>query len=278
MSTVGQSVRVDVAGRVREALSASTRFADLRHWDSIDSTNRWVREQAEAGAGEGLVAVADHQQAGRGRLGRTWEAPPGAGLLLSVLLQPVGLEVRRVHLLTAAVGLAARQACVEVGGFEPDLKWPNDLLVGERKLAGVLAEAGRSASAGAWVVVGIGLNISAAPEGAVTADEAAGRPLERDDLLLALLQALEARLAGTWDAVAAEHRAACSTVGRRVRAHLADRVVEGLASGLDDDGRLVVRPDAHDGPGPARDLLLSAADVVHLRPAPPRDEPPPGPR
>ena len=106
---------------------------------------------------------------------------------MSVLLRPTDLPPAPLHLLTAAAGLAARQACVEVGGFSPDLKWPNDLLVGERKLAGILAEA-----AGGAVVVGMGLQRARAPRrGGLALDEAAGRRVDRAELLVAWLRALD---------------------------------------------------------------------------------------
>ena len=111
------------------------------HWlAEVDSTNTYVRDRARQGAPAGLVAVADHQTAGRGRLDRRWESPPGANLLASVLLRPdCGAE--DVHLCAGAVALAGVDACREVAGVEPVLKWPNDLLLGGAKLAGVLAEA-----------------------------------------------------------------------------------------------------------------------------------------
>jgi BirA family biotin operon repressor/biotin-[acetyl-CoA-carboxylase] ligase len=139
----------------------------------------------------------------------------------------------------------------------PDIKWPNDLLVGDRKLAGVLAQAGPGG-----VVVGIGVNLTAAPAGAVTAAEAAGRPVSRDELLGALLAAADRRY-GRWDEVAAEYAATCATVGRRVRVEgPAGAVREGKAEGIDEAGRIVV---AFDGAGEGE--AVSAADVVHLRPA-----------
>ncbi|HET9691024.1 MAG TPA: biotin--[acetyl-CoA-carboxylase] ligase [Acidimicrobiales bacterium] len=242
-----------VAAHTRSALAASTRFGDLRHFDSIDSTNRWLREEAAAGAPEGLVAVADHQSAGRGRLGRTWEAPAGSALLMSVLLRPAHLPPERLHLVTAAVALAAADACADLAGVAAELKWPNDLLVGDRKLAGVLAEA----VAGA-VVVGIGVNLSAGPPGAAHLGEG-GAAADRDALLSALLTGLERRLAAGWDAVATEHRARCGTVGRRVRVELADRTITGVARAVDPDGRLVVAAD--DG----TEVAVTAGDVVHLR-------------
>lgn len=252
-----------VSERVRADVSARTRFGDLREWDTIDSTNRWVAEQAAAGAAEGLVAVADDQSAGRGRLGRSWEAPPGTCLLMSVLLRP-GLPASRLHLATTLVGLAARQACAQVAGVTAALKWPNDLLaraagsgttVGDAKLAGVLAEG----VAGA-VVVGLGLNVSWAPAGAVSLRDAGSGPVDRGELLAAVLSGVEARY-GDWDAVAGEYRAACATVGRRVRVEQAGATLVGRADTLDADGRLVLVDDT------GRRVAVAAGDIVHVRPA-----------
>jgi len=253
--------------RVRTALAASTRFGDLEHLAVTDSTNRVVAERAGAGAPEGLVVVADLQTAGRGRLDRSWEAEPGAALLVSVLLRPSDLPTDRWHLLTAGAGLAARQACSEVGGFTPDLKWPNDLMVGDRKLAGILAEA-TAGSAGGAVVVGMGLNVHGGPPGAAWVDEAAGTRVGRTGLLVAWLTALDGHL-GRWDALAGAYRQTCSTVGRRVVIDQGGDRLVGRAERIDDEGRLVVRPD---GTAAARTVAagtvaVSAGDVTHVRPA-----------
>jgi BirA family biotin operon repressor/biotin-[acetyl-CoA-carboxylase] ligase len=221
------------------------RIVEVRRFDEVDSTNRYLLDESRAGAPEGVVAVADHQTAGRGRLGRTWEARPGAALLCSILLRP-DLPIDRLHLATAVVALAAAEACERVAGVRPDLKWPNDLLLADRKLAGVLAEAELPA-----VVVGIGLNVAAAPPDAAML----GEGVDRDELLRELLAALERRY-GRWDEVAAEYRAACATVGRRVRVEpTAGEPFEGVATGITDEGHLLVdsRP-------------VAAGDVVHLRP------------
>ncbi|HEY6622517.1 MAG TPA: biotin--[acetyl-CoA-carboxylase] ligase [Acidimicrobiales bacterium] len=138
---------------------SGTRFAEVRWFDELDSTNRYLLSEARAGAGEGLVVVADHQSAGRGRLGRRWEAPPGANLLASVLLRPhLPFEAR--HLASAVVALAAADACAALGGVAASIKWPNDLLVDGRKLAGVLAEADVGTEGRAPIVVGIGINVA----------------------------------------------------------------------------------------------------------------------
>jgi len=255
-----------VPERVRARLGPSTRFTTVEVLPSVDSTNRLVAARAAAGEPEGLVVAAELQTAGRGRLDRSWEAEAGAALLVSVLLRPADLPVSRWFLLGAAAGVAARQACHQVGGFTPDLKWPNDLLVGERKLAGILAEA-----TGQAAVVGMGLNVHAAPPGAAWADEAAGQRIDRNELLAAWLDRLDHHL-GRWDDLLAAYRQACSTIGREVTVEQGDgrgRLV-GRAEGVDQDGRLVVR----DATG-AR-TAVSSGDVIHLRTAAGKDGEPAG--
>jgi BirA family biotin operon repressor/biotin-[acetyl-CoA-carboxylase] ligase len=241
--------------RVRESLVASTRFRDIRLLEVTDSTNRVAAELARAGGEEGIVVATEAQTAGRGRLDRTWESEPGSGLLVSVLLRPEGLPVERWHLVTAAAGLAARDACKSVAGVEPELKWPNDLLWEGRKLAGILAESYTGA-----VIVGMGLNVHAAPPGAVFLDEAAGRRTSRPALLAAWLRDLDALL-DHWDEVGLRYRQECATIGRRVIVEQQGSTINGLAEGIDDDGRLMVR---RDGPG-SEPTAIAAGDVVHVR-------------
>jgi BirA family biotin operon repressor/biotin-[acetyl-CoA-carboxylase] ligase len=243
------------AERVRQLLPATTRFGDVRWSEEVGSTNTEVVSAARAGAAEGLVVVADHQRAGRGRLDRRWEAPPGSALLCSILLRPLDLAPADRHLVTAAVGLAAREACAAVGAPFPDLKWPNDLLAAGSgaKLAGILAEAVDDA-----VVVGLGCNVTSAPPGAAWLEGLAGTVVAREELLADLLVGLDRRL-GRWDDVAAEYRATCATVGRRVRVETASGAAEGEALAVDASGALVVR--FADGIRAVR-----AGDVVHVRP------------
>jgi BirA family biotin operon repressor/biotin-[acetyl-CoA-carboxylase] ligase len=223
---------------------------DVRRFETIDSTNTWVLEQARAGAPEGLVAVADHQTAGRGRLGRVWEAPAGANLLMTVLLRPAVVSYRAL----ACVALAGRDACAAVGGgaVVPGIKWPNDLLVpGVGKLAGILAE---TDGAGA-VAVGIGLNVAWAPPDAARL----GPDVARDDVLGALLTSLAGWLDASDRDVAAAYRSACVTLGQPVRVSLVDgEEFEGVAADVDDDGRLLVEVNACL-------RTVDVGDVVHLR-------------
>lgn len=239
---------------------------DIQRFPIIDSTNTWVLEQARAGAAEGLVAVAEEQTAGRGRLGRTWIAPPGSSLLMSVLLRPHDLSTNRLHLATAAVAMSGADAVSLVAGIDVELKWPNDLLIGTRKLAGVLTEIDGPDRAGRLaLVVGIGINCTwpdelppEIAEVAIAASHAAGRPVATDEVLTALLERLEGRLDAGWDAVAEEYRGRCATVGREVRVELADESFVGVAAEVENDGALVVTTEA----GPRRTV---AGDVVHLR-------------
>jgi BirA family biotin operon repressor/biotin-[acetyl-CoA-carboxylase] ligase len=253
----------------------------VRRFETIDSTNRWVLEESRAGAPEGLVAVAEHQEAGRGRRGRSWDAPPGSSLLVSVLLRPGSwgegswgegsrggaITPGRLHLLTMAAGLALLEAVGAVAGVGAALKWPNDLVVGDRKLAGLLAEAEVSGTGEVrTVVLGVGCNVNQRAFPADLADTAtscaleAGREVDREALLVAFLDALARRLA-TLDSVALDYRARLATLGRAVRVDLGDDIVEGTAVDVDPDGRLEVeRPDGSR-------VAIAVGDVVHLRPA-----------
>jgi len=243
--------------RVRADLAASTRFRDVRFVDVIDSTNRAVMDLARAGEPEGLVLAADLQTAGRGRMDRTWDAESGAGLLVSVLLRPSGLPASRWYAVTAAAALAGRAACQEVAAVAADIKWPNDLLVDDHKLAGILAEVAATA-----IVVGMGLNVHGGPPGAATLDEAAGNRTSRSALLVAWLKALDGLLGG-WDTVTSRYRSECATVGRDVLVEQVDgRRLSGRAEAIDDEGHLIVRT------AEGARHRLSVGDVSHLRSGP----------
>lgn len=227
------------------------------------------------------MVVANHQTAGRGRLGRRWEAPPGSALLVSFLLYPP-LAGAEIHLASVSVALAASAACLSTAGVEPWIKWPNDLVWEDRKLAGVLAEtvdgaggtrAGQLPShelaPGVGLVVGIGINISwpGPPEAHGTSlAEICGRPVSRDALLASLLEHLEPyrRLLDTGAGrreLVARFKERCATLRRAVRVELADRTVEGRAVDFSAEGHLVVE---------ARGVTehVAAGDVVHLRGSP----------
>nr|WP_208383403.1 biotin--[acetyl-CoA-carboxylase] ligase [Modestobacter marinus] len=236
--------------------------------EAIGSTNAELVARAADGAAEGLVLVAEHQVAGRGRLDRTWTSPPRAGLTVSVLLRPDVPAARRAWL-SLLTGVALAEAVGEVAGVRASLKWPNDLLAADgRKLAGILAE-----SSGNAVVVGVGLNVSTRPDElpdtGTSLELVRGEPVDRPAVLLTFLRALEQRYA-RWvevlgdpvsSGLAQDYLAWCSTVGSAVTVTMPDgSVLDGVAEAVDWDGRLVVRTDAGL-------LELASGDVRHVRPS-----------
>jgi BirA family biotin operon repressor/biotin-[acetyl-CoA-carboxylase] ligase len=230
------------------------------------STNADVAAAARAGASEGLVVAADHQTAGRGRLGRSWETPRGSGLAVSFLLRPAGVPTHRWPWLPLLAGVVVVEALRIHPGVEAALKWPNDVLLDGVKLAGILAERVET-GAGPAAVVGVGVNVSAAPEGATSLAAHTGRSVDPEAVLAALVDRLGARY-GSWrqrdgdpDAwLAAAYAGLCDTLGHEVRAELPGGAgVEGRAVDVDATGRLVVLTATGA-------VAVGAGDVVHLRP------------
>ena len=204
----------------------ATEEARIIHLDSVASTQDVAR-----GLPVGSVVVADHQTSGRGRLEHRWEAPPGTALLVSFVLAPNPL-------LSLAAGVAAAEACDQ----DVRLKWPNDLLVGGRKVGGILVEA-----TAAKAVCGIGINLSWAPEGGASLNQA------RDSLLERLRITLERWSSAPPEEVLARWRELTDTIGRKVRVQLPDRAFEGVAQDINEHGELLV-----DG------VVVSAGSVTHL--------------
>jgi BirA family transcriptional regulator, biotin operon repressor / biotin---[acetyl-CoA-carboxylase] ligase len=248
--------------------SRRSTFTDVRRFKELDSTNTWLLDAAGSGIPEGVVVVADRQTAGRGRLGRRWDSAVGSGLLVSILFRP-GLEPGDLFSVSALVALAARSAIAATAGVDAGAKWPNDLVVDDLKLAGVLAETRGLGTAELAVIVGIGINVSG-PTGADAAvlnatciETLAGRSVDREALLESLLDAVAARRP-LLDSATGRSRlvgeiASCTvTVGRRVRVELPAETFTGTAVSLDERGQLVVEADAGR-------RVVSAADVVHLR-------------
>ena len=267
---VGESL--DAASLRRAALRPDGLWREIEVVPSTGSTNADLLARALAGEPEGVVLAAEVQTAGRGRMGRTWVSPPSAALTFSLLIRPDVPAARRgwLPLLT---GVAVAAAVTEVTGVQARLKWPNDLLAGEAKFAGILAEA-----AGDAVVVGIGLNVSTQPAelpspgpGALPATSlrAAGATvLDRAGLLLSILVRFE-RWYQAWRQAGGDpdrsglreaYVSWSATIGRAVRAELpGGQALSGPAAGVDSDGRLLVRVSS------GAEVPVAAADVVHLR-------------
>ncbi len=265
------------AAALRESLVAPAGpLGRLEVRDDVGSTNADLIAAAVAHPADWphlSVLTAEHQSAGRGRAGRAWSAPPRSGLATSVLVRPdrAAVHQHRWSWLPLLAGLAV----VEVLGEGAELKWPNDVLLGGRKVAGVLAETLPGApdeTSGGGVVIGIGLNVTLTaaelPVPTATSLELAGASVtDRDVLLRSLLRSLAAEVA-RWTAAGGDPaasglgdrvRAVCATLGREVVVDLpGGRRVPGTGHDLDDDGQLVLA--TADGP-----LAVSAGDVVHVR-------------
>ena len=251
---------------IEQALTTRRLGHPVVYLERIGSTNDVVLQRAAAGAPEGLLVLAEEQTAGRGRQDRTWWAPPGSSLLMSLLLRPP-IPAARAAQLTMCLGLAAAEGVEQISGLRPGLKWPNDLLLDGRKLAGMLTELRLSGDQVAYAVLGLGLNVNlefTSPDLApiaISLQMAAGHPVERLPLLAAILERCEARyerlLAGESPHVAWSAR--LDTLGRRVVVSLPAGTLEGLAVGVNAQGALLVQAD--DG----QVSTVWAGDVSSLR-------------
>lgn len=231
---------IDIA-RVRQSLPKNR----IEYYDSLPSTQPVAMELAAAGAKEGTAVIANQQTAGIGRQGHSWHSEPETGLYVSLILYPP-LEPATRPVLTLAIGLAAAEAIARVAGFECDLRWPNDILINERKAAGILVQL-----AGDAAVAGIGVNVNNRlfpPDIANLATSlalAGGRGVDRTDLLIELIECAAAfskmlKEAGKTAIFTAFTRASSYASGKRVVVDMGDRQITGMTAGLDENGFLRV--------------------------------------
>lgn len=266
--------------RLRKRLVDDGPYSALDVVTVTGSTNTDLVAVANSGGADRTVLIAEEQQAGRGRMQRSWVSPRYYGLHVSILLRPVAAAQSALSWLPLAAGIALTETVRDHADLRASLKWPNDLLLGSdpaRKAAGILAE-GVSTLDGMAVVLGIGVNVhherESLPAGAgglpATSLAAEGAEVDREELVAQLLASFAAT-ERQWraHAVSSEgdnplrvrYQGLCSTLGQRVRIELGGgRFLHGTAKEIDEQGRLVVR----DGDG-AR-TAISAGDVVHLRP------------
>ncbi len=227
---------------------------DIRVFAVTTSTNDVVEKMARDGVPEGIVVFAEAQTKGRGRLGRIWASPPRAGLWCSVLLRP-RLAPQAATQLTVITAVAVVRAIEKFTGLKPGIKWPNDIVFGHRKAAGILLELGAELDHIRHVVLGIGLDVNVSPgdlppelRGVATSlREQAGGMIDRPGLATALIQELDAVYtrfqAGDFHELCDEWMRRCVTLGHRVTLHVGDRVVAGRAEALDDEGALLLRTE-----------------------------------
>ena len=252
---------------VRSLVDGPSIVTSVQWHERCESTNAEALAAAAAGAAEGLLVLADEQTAGRGRHGRTWAAPAGSSLLLSLVVRPV-VAPASVSLLPLLTGMVlAETVARHLPEAQVGLKWPNDLLVDGRKAAGILVE-----GVGGAAVIGVGVNVDwrglERPDGAaeaVSLAEAAAAAVDRWRLLAGFLGVFSRRYA-QWQELPAAfldgYRQRCDTLGQTVRVTRSDgSTVEGVAVDVNRTGALDVRSTA------GATLAINAGDVEHVRPA-----------
>ena len=238
---------------------------EIREFASLGSTNSTARMMASEGAPEGTVIIAWEQTEGKGRLGRFWHSPPG-GLYLSVILRPPP-DIEGTSAIPLLAGLAVSKAISTSAGVVTSLKWPNDVLIGERKVCGILSESSFKGEKLEFVVVGIGINVRAPgmplleDERPATSLEEEGADVELKEIrndLLCILDMLYGRfLEGEIDSILGEWSERSSTIGRDVSVVTPSGEVKGLAIGLDRSGALILRQGQ-------RLTILQSGDCLHL--------------
>jgi BirA family biotin operon repressor/biotin-[acetyl-CoA-carboxylase] ligase len=279
MTAIPASFQPLDAQTIQRALSTRTFGRTLHVLDEVVSTNSQAAALAQQGAPHGTVVVAETQTAGRGRLGRHWHSPPGKNLYCSLLVRTMpGRDQQALWLswIPLIAALAVSRAVQVIANLKPAVKWPNDILIGHRKLGGVLCESSGLGTSHAVVIVGIGLNVNLRPDDfpdelrelATSVAIETQHPFDRAALLTTLLLEMETRcetfLAGAHGDMLKEYVLRCGTLGRRVVVELAHGGhVDGTAESILPDGSLrVTRTSAA---GQPQTLDIRAGDVIHLR-------------
>ena len=267
---------------IHSTLSTTWLGRRIELFNSLLSTNREAAQLAQADVEHGTVVVADCQTAGRGRLSRTWFSPMGANLYCSMILKaprPTERLTEWLSWLPLISALAAAEAIEHVSSIPVSVKWPNDLLISERKVGGILCESGTGTRSGPFQIIGIGINVNVdhddwpadLRDSATSIWQEQKIVVDRNRLLAQLLLELEQcidelDIHGT-NRIALAYCQRCSTIGRTVRATLANGdVVVGIAEGIGQDGSLRVQPQpSPPGPGTPDIVHLRVADIIHVR-------------
>jgi BirA family biotin operon repressor/biotin-[acetyl-CoA-carboxylase] ligase len=267
---------------IHSTLSTTWLGRRIELFDCLPSTNREAVQLAQAEVEHGTVVAADSQTAGRGRLSRTWFSPPGANLYCSIILRTARPPERLTEWLSwlpLISALAAAEAIEQVSSIHVAVKWPNDLLISERKVGGILCESGTGMRSDPFQIIGIGINVNLDHDDwpADLRDSATSLWQERKiavdrnrllaQLLLELEQCLDELVVHGTNRLGLAYYQRCSTIGHTVQATLSNGdVVVGLAEGIGQDGSLRVRPQAiQPGSGTPEVVHLRVADIIHVR-------------
>lgn len=267
---------------IHSTLSTTWLGRRIELFDCLPSTNREASQLAQAEVEHGTVVAADSQTAGRGRLSRTWFSPPGANLYCSVILRsslPPERLTEWLSWLPLISALAAAEAIEQVSSTHVSVKWPNDLMISERKVGGILCESGTGPRSNPFQIIGIGINVNVEHKdfpvelrgSATSIWQERSIVVDRNRLLAQLLIELEQCLDEVTvhgpDRIALAYYQRCSTIGRKVQATLANGdAVVGLAEGIGQDGSLRVRPQTtHPGSKTAKVVHLRVADIIYVK-------------
>lgn len=253
------------SAEIRRSLTTKFVGQKIHAFDTVNSTNKVLKDLAATGALEGTIVIAEFQTAGRGRLNRTWHAERGKNILLSILLRPQ--EAEAVHLLTYLTALSAADAVEENTGLRVECKWPNDLLLNRRKFSGILLESSWKESILEYVIIGIAMNINEEQfpdylrSTATSLRLECGKEFDRVQVLQAFLQKLESRYleskASGFSAILERWARRCTIFGKEITVEQEGKNLSGTALRLDLDGSLVLLSNG-------REIKLYAGDVTVL--------------
>lgn len=246
---------------IQDGLGTAWAGREIVYFEEVDSTNRYARALAREGAAHGTLVLADTQTAGRGRRGRGWISPSGSSISMTLILRPdmPPAQVAKLSLLTA---LATANAIRQATGLDARIKWPNDIVIGGKKVCGMLLEMDATPEKVESIVAGVGINVHQTQfpdeiaHSASSLDLLAGRRVSRSDIVRAFLQEYERAWALGDDAMMRAYRERSATIGQRVQVIGLDGAYTGIAQGVTESGSLLVRPDEG---GEVREVL--AADV-----------------
>jgi len=254
------------ADTLRKGLRTSRFGSKIYTFDTIDSTNNCARTLAGCWAEEGTVIIAEQQTAGRGRLGRSWEANPNENLIFSIILRPT-MSPEAINLLPLSVSVAVAQAVEQCTGLRLECKWPNDLLVNSRKVAGILLEGSFSKNAVEWIVIGIGVNVNQTrfpgdlDQKATSLKLACNKEIDRTALFRAILESLERYYrVGTdtgFQSILPDWIARTTMIDKNISVMENGKVLSGTVKGLSRDGGLILRTEE-------TERTLFAGDVTIL--------------
>jgi BirA family biotin operon repressor/biotin-[acetyl-CoA-carboxylase] ligase len=222
----------------------------IYYFDSVGSTNDAAYEIAEKGAAEGTVVVAEKQTKGKGRIGREWISPESGGIYMSIVLRP-DMETDEIPSITLVAALAIIRAIKKVCGIDAGMKWPNDILIGDKKVSGILTEIKAQPDRVDFLVLGVGVNVNTSPGDippeATSLKEASGNAVDRSELVRKILEDFErsySRLRKEgFKGLRDECKAMSLVIGNYVKVKEHTRAIEGLAADIDEKGALIIRTD-----------------------------------